>query len=54
MRVDASVSLRRPGEELGVRAEVKNINSIKNVAKAISKCANLGKHFLKYTFLMSK
>ncbi|XP_064638051.1 glutamyl-tRNA(Gln) amidotransferase subunit B, mitochondrial-like [Lineus longissimus] len=35
LRVDASVSIHHPGEPLGVRAEVKNINSIKNVAKAI-------------------
>ncbi len=37
MRVDASVSLHHAGEPLGVRREVKNINSIRNVAKAVGK-----------------
>ena len=37
MRVDANVSIRRPGQPLGVRTEVKNINSIKYVRKAIGK-----------------
>ena len=35
LRVDANVSVHRPGEPLGVRTEVKNINSIKGVSKAI-------------------
>jgi len=35
LRVDANVSVRRPGEELGVRTEVKNLNSIRSVARAI-------------------
>jgi aspartyl-tRNA(Asn)/glutamyl-tRNA(Gln) amidotransferase subunit B len=35
MRCDANVSLNRPGEELGNKVEVKNMNSIKNVGKAI-------------------
>lgn len=35
MRVDASVSIHRPGEPLGTRSEVKNINSVRFVAKAI-------------------
>ncbi|XP_077575824.1 glutamyl-tRNA(Gln) amidotransferase subunit B, mitochondrial [Stigmatopora nigra] len=35
LRVDANVSVRRPGEALGVRTEVKNINSIRYLAKAI-------------------
>ena len=35
MRVDASVSIRKPGDPLGTRAEVKNINSGRFVAKAI-------------------
>jgi len=35
LRVDANISVRRPGEELGVRSEVKNLNSIRCVAKAI-------------------
>uniref|UniRef100_A0A4W4ETM4 Glutamyl-tRNA(Gln) amidotransferase subunit B, mitochondrial n=1 Tax=Electrophorus electricus TaxID=8005 RepID=A0A4W4ETM4_ELEEL len=35
LRVDANVSVHRPGEPLGVRTEVKNINSARYVAKAI-------------------
>lgn len=35
MRVDANVSVHQQGEPLGVRAEVKNINSIRFLAKAI-------------------
>ena len=35
MRVDANVSVRRPGEELGTRAEVKNLNSIRSLGRAI-------------------
>ncbi|XP_053438831.1 glutamyl-tRNA(Gln) amidotransferase subunit B, mitochondrial isoform X1 [Nycticebus coucang] len=35
LRVDANVSVHRPGEPLGVRTEVKNLNSIRFLAKAI-------------------
>lgn len=35
MRCDANVSVRRVGEELGTRCEVKNLNSIRNVTRAI-------------------
>ncbi|XP_049626024.1 glutamyl-tRNA(Gln) amidotransferase subunit B, mitochondrial [Suncus etruscus] len=35
LRVDANVSVHRPGEPWGVRTEVKNLNSIKFLAKAI-------------------
>uniref|UniRef100_A0AAY4ABL0 Glutamyl-tRNA(Gln) amidotransferase subunit B, mitochondrial n=1 Tax=Denticeps clupeoides TaxID=299321 RepID=A0AAY4ABL0_9TELE len=35
LRVDANVSVHRPGEPLGVRTEVKNINSIRHLARAI-------------------
>lgn len=35
MRCDANVSVRRPGEELGTRCEIKNLNSIRNIIKAI-------------------
>lgn len=35
MRCDANVSVRRIGEELGTRCEVKNLNSIRNVVRAI-------------------
>ena len=39
LRVDASVSVHRPNTELGIRAEVKNLNSIKFVGKAIGFCS---------------
>ncbi|OCT99710.1 glutamyl-tRNA(Gln) amidotransferase subunit B, mitochondrial [Xenopus laevis] len=35
MRVDANISVHRPGEPYGVRTEVKNINSARFLAKAI-------------------
>jgi aspartyl-tRNA(Asn)/glutamyl-tRNA(Gln) amidotransferase subunit B len=35
LRVDANISLRRPGEELGTRAEIKNVNSIRFLGQAI-------------------
>ncbi|XP_051993532.1 glutamyl-tRNA(Gln) amidotransferase subunit B, mitochondrial [Xyrauchen texanus] len=35
LRVDANVSVHRPREPLGVRTEVKNINSVRHLAKAI-------------------
>ncbi|XP_030207394.1 glutamyl-tRNA(Gln) amidotransferase subunit B, mitochondrial [Gadus morhua] len=35
LRVDANVSVHRPGEELGVRTEVKNINSARFLSRAI-------------------
>ena len=38
MRVDANVSVAKPGQPLGVRSEVKNINSIRFVKQAIGKC----------------
>lgn len=37
MRVDANVSVHKPGEPLGIRAEVKNINSVRCLARAIGK-----------------
>ncbi len=40
MRCDANVSVRRPGEPLGVRCEIKNLNSIKNIMRAIEFEAN--------------
>ena len=33
LRVDANISVRRPGDELGVRTEVKNINSVRSVSQ---------------------
>lgn len=35
MRCDANVSLNKPGDQLGSKVEVKNMNSIKNVGRAI-------------------
>ena len=35
MRVDANISVRRAGEELGVRCEVKNVNSLRSLGRAI-------------------
>ncbi|MSO77345.1 MAG: Asp-tRNA(Asn)/Glu-tRNA(Gln) amidotransferase subunit GatB [Alphaproteobacteria bacterium] len=35
MRCDVNVSVRRPGEDLGTRCEVKNVNSIRYVRQAI-------------------
>jgi len=35
-RADANVSIRRPGEELGTRAELKNINSFRFLERAIN------------------
>merc|ERR1719295_1247489 len=36
LRVDANISVRRFGDaELGVRTEVKNINSVRSVARAV-------------------
>jgi aspartyl-tRNA(Asn)/glutamyl-tRNA(Gln) amidotransferase subunit B len=35
MRADVNVSLRRPGEEYGTRAEIKNVNSIRFIQQAI-------------------
>lgn len=34
-RVDANVSIRKPGEEFGTRTEIKNINSVRFVGQAI-------------------
>ncbi len=36
MRADVNVSVRRPGEELGTRAEIKNVNSIRFMQQAIN------------------
>jgi aspartyl-tRNA(Asn)/glutamyl-tRNA(Gln) amidotransferase subunit B len=35
LRVDANVSVRRPGEDLGTRCEIKNMNSIRFLRQAI-------------------
>ena len=35
MRCDVNVSVRRPGEELGTRCEIKNVNSIRFIQQAI-------------------
>lgn len=36
LRVDANISVNRPGEELGTRTEVKNLNSISSLRSAIN------------------
>lgn len=36
LRVDANVSLRRPGGTLGIRTEVKNMNSLRSVERALA------------------
>jgi aspartyl-tRNA(Asn)/glutamyl-tRNA(Gln) amidotransferase subunit B len=35
MRVDANVSVRKPGEPFGTRCEIKNVNSIRSIGRAI-------------------
>jgi aspartyl-tRNA(Asn)/glutamyl-tRNA(Gln) amidotransferase subunit B len=35
LRCDANISVRKKGEDLGTRCEIKNLNSIKNIVKAI-------------------
>ncbi len=40
MRVDANVSVRRPGDELGTRCEIKNLNSLRSLLRAIDYEAN--------------
>lgn len=35
MRADVNVSVRKPGDDLGTRAEIKNVNSLKAVHQAI-------------------
>lgn len=35
LRADVNISLRRPGESLGTRAEIKNVNSIRFIGQAI-------------------
>lgn len=36
MRVDANVSVRKPGEGFGVRCEIKNLNSLRSLVRAIN------------------
>ena len=35
LRADVNVSVRRPGEEFGIRCEIKNVNSIRFIGQAI-------------------
>lgn len=35
MRVDANVSVRRPGEPFGTRCEIKNLNSVRSLGRAV-------------------
>jgi aspartyl-tRNA(Asn)/glutamyl-tRNA(Gln) amidotransferase subunit B len=36
IRCDANVSVRRPGERLGTRTEIKNLNSVRSLGRAIA------------------
>ena len=36
IRCDANVSVRRPGEALGTRTEIKNLNSVRSLGRAIA------------------
>jgi aspartyl-tRNA(Asn)/glutamyl-tRNA(Gln) amidotransferase subunit B len=36
IRCDANVSVRRPGDELGTRTEIKNLNSVRSLGRAIA------------------
>ena len=36
IRCDANVSVRRPGEDLGTRCEIKNLNSVRSLGRAIT------------------
>ena len=35
LRADVNVSVRRPGEPLGTRCEIKNVNSIRFIGQAV-------------------
>jgi len=35
MRADVNVSVRKPGDDLGTRCEIKNVNSIRFIGQAI-------------------
>src|SRR5262249_53180781 len=35
LRADVNVSVRRPGDDLGIRCEIKNVNSIRFIGQAI-------------------
>ena len=35
LRADINISLRRPGQEMGTRAEIKNVNSIRFIGQAV-------------------
>lgn len=35
MRADVNISVRKPGDKLGTRAEIKNVNSLRAIAQAI-------------------
>src|SRR5207244_1217758 len=36
LRCDANVSLRRPGDPYGVKVEIKNLNSIRSIGRALT------------------
>ena len=35
LRADVNISVRKPGDEYGIRCEIKNLNSIKFIKQAI-------------------
>ena len=35
LRADVNVSVRKPGDELGTRCEIKNVNSIRHIGMSI-------------------
>lgn len=50
MRCDVNVSVRRPGEPLGARVEVKNVNSVRFLCSAIGE--PLGAVFVLFSFCL--
>ena len=40
LRADVNVSVRRPGEPLGTRCEIKNVNSVRFIGQAIERTAS--------------
>ena len=60
LRVDANISIRRPGDALGTKAEVKNLNSFANVERALEAerdrqiaCAGRGERIRQVTLLFN-
>ncbi|XP_062621107.1 glutamyl-tRNA(Gln) amidotransferase subunit B, mitochondrial-like [Saccostrea cucullata] len=47
LRIDANISVHRPGEPFGVRSEVKNLGSLKDLKNAVDYEVNRQKHLVK-------